>query len=36
VPHQRYASDPAGFAAWLGQVIAPTQDHAPRASGSGA
>ncbi len=36
VPHQRYASDPAGFAAWLGQVIAPTLGHSPRASGSGA
>ena len=36
VPHQRYASDPAGFAAWLGQVIAPTRDRSSRVSGSGA
>jgi putative protein-disulfide isomerase len=36
VPHQRYASDPAGFAAWLGQAIAPARDRSPPASGSGA
>jgi len=34
VPHQRYASDPAGFAAWLGQVIAPARSPPPHSSGS--
>lgn len=36
VPHQRFASDPAGFAAWLSEAIAPARDRSPQASGSGA
>ena len=37
VPHQRYASDPAGFAVWLRQAAAaPARDRSPRVSGSGA
>jgi putative protein-disulfide isomerase len=36
VPHQRYASDPAGFAAWLSQSIAQAAVHSPPAAESGA
>jgi putative protein-disulfide isomerase len=36
VPHQRYASDPAGFAGWLDQAIAPARGRPPQVSGSGA
>jgi putative protein-disulfide isomerase len=36
VPHQRYASDPAGFAAWLSQAIAAARDRSRPISGSGA
>lgn len=36
VPHQRYASDPEGFAAWLSQAIAAARDRSPGISGSGA
>jgi len=36
VPHQRYASDPAGFADWLSQATARARDPASRASESGA
>jgi putative protein-disulfide isomerase len=36
VPHQRFASDPAGFAAWLSQAVDPARSRAPRVSESGA
>ena len=36
VPHQRFASDPAGFAEWLSAAIAPTRDRSSRISESGA
>jgi putative protein-disulfide isomerase len=36
VPHQRFASDPAGFAGWLSQAIAATRDRSSRISESGA
>ena len=36
VPHQRFASDPAGFAAWLSQAVSRAGDHSSQASGSGA
>jgi putative protein-disulfide isomerase len=34
VPHQRFASDPAGFAAWLSQAIAATPGRSSGISGS--
>ena len=36
VPHQRFASDPAGFAEWLSAAIAPTRERSSRISESGA
>lgn len=36
VPHQRYALDPAGFAAWLSQAIAAAPERSRQISGSGA
>jgi putative protein-disulfide isomerase len=36
VPHQRFASDPPGFAAWLSQAIDATRDRSSRTSESGA
>lgn len=36
VPHQRFASDPAGFAGWLSQAVARERDRSPRISESGA
>ena len=36
VPHQRFASDPAGFAAWLSQAVGQAGGHPSQASGSGA
>jgi protein-disulfide isomerase-like protein with CxxC motif len=34
VPHQTYASDPAGFAAWLSQTIARGPEHSPESAES--
>jgi putative protein-disulfide isomerase len=36
VPHQRFASDPAGFAEWLSQASAEARDPSRPISGSGA
>jgi len=36
VPHQRFASDPAGFGAWLEQAIVPARTEVRQATESGA